>query len=96
MSYVSKVILRVQIKSLKCCQSLEILIFVGKGFRYFHTGNIGCVGQRAAKLLAVKVGGLKKKSASRPRPQSASLLGFEPRSRFNHSQSLMADNFAAL
>jgi len=67
-----------------------------KGFRSFNAKNLGSVGQRAAKLLAVKVGGLKKKSASRPRPQSASLLGFEPRSRFNHSQSLMAGNFAAL
>ena len=46
------------------------------------------------KLLAVKVGGLKKKSASRPRPQSASLPGFESWSRSNHSQSLMAGNFA--
>ena len=33
-----------------------------KGFRYFNTGNIGSVGQRAAKLLAVKVGFLKKMS----------------------------------
>ena len=37
-----------------------------KGFRYFNTGNIGSVGQRAAKLLAVKVGGIKIKSAGRP------------------------------
>ena len=29
-------------------------------------------------------------------PQSARLPGFEPRSRSNHSQSLMAGNFAAL
>ena len=31
---------------------------------------MGSVGQRAAKLLAVNVGGLKKKSANRPRPHS--------------------------
>ena len=37
---------------------------------------MGSVGQRAAKLLAVNVGGLKKKSAIRPQPQSASLPGF--------------------
>ena len=61
MSYVNKVILRVQIQSLKCCQSLELLIFVGKGFRSFHTGNIG-----AAKLLVFKVGGLKKSLPRRP------------------------------
>ena len=34
------------------------------GFRHFHTGDTGSVGQRASKLLAVKVGGLKKKSAT--------------------------------
>ena len=66
-----------------------------KRFRSFNAKNLGSAGQRAAKLLAVKVGGLKKKSASRPRPQSASLLGFDSRSRSNHSESLMAGNFAA-
>ena len=67
-----------------------------KGFRFFNTENLGSVGQRAAKLLAVKVGGLKKKSAGRPRPQSASLPGFDSQSRSNHSQSFMAGNFEAL
>lgn len=38
------------------CQPLEL--------RYFHTGNIGSVGQRASKLLAIKVVILKKKSGS--------------------------------
>ena len=66
-----------------------------KGFRSFIAENVGSVGQRAAKLLAVKVGGLKKKSAGQPWPQSASLLGFDSRSRSNHSESLMAGNFAA-
>ena len=33
---------------------------------FFHARNIGSVGQRAAKLLAVKVGVLKKKSAAKP------------------------------
>ena len=48
-----------------------------------------------SKLPGVKVGGLRKKSAIRPRPhsnQSAQVRG-EPGS--NHSQSLMASNFAA-
>ena len=67
-----------------------------KRFRFFNAESLGSVSQRASKLLAVKVWGLKKKSASRPRPQSASLPRFEPRSRSNHSQSLMAGNFAAL
>ena len=40
---------------------------------------MGSVGQRAAKILAVNVGGLEKKSAIRPRPQSASLPGFDSR-----------------
>ena len=35
-----------------------------KRFRSFNAKNLGSVGQRAAKLLAVKVGGLKKKSAA--------------------------------
>ena len=65
-------------------------------FRFLNAENLGSVGQRAAKLLAVKVGGLKKKSASQPWPhpnQSAQILDC-PGS--NHSQSLMAGNFAAL
>ena len=66
-----------------------------KRFRCLNAKNLESVGQRAAKLLAVKVGGLKKKSASRPQPQSASVPGFDSRSRSNHSQSLMAGNFAA-
>ena len=32
------------------------MLYFGKGFRSFHTGNIKSVDQRAAKLLAVKVG----------------------------------------
>ena len=57
--------------------------------------NLGSVGQKATKLLAVKFGGLKKKSASRPQPQSASVPGFDAWTVSNHSQSLMAGNFAA-
>ena len=39
--------------------------YIGKGFRSFHTGSIGSVCQRVSKLLqALKLGGLKKKSAS--------------------------------
>ena len=33
-------------------------------FRTFNAVNIGSVGQRATKLLSVKVGGLKKKSTT--------------------------------
>ena len=62
--YVNEVILRGQNLSLKCYQSLELLMYIEKGFRSFHTGNVGSAGQRASKLLAVKVVALKKKSAS--------------------------------
>ena len=36
------------------------LVCFFKRFRSFNAKNLGSVGQRAAKLLAVKVGGLKK------------------------------------
>ena len=55
--------MREQDLPLKCYQPLELISYFGKGFRSFHTGNIGSVDQRAAKLLAVKVGVLKKKFA---------------------------------
>ena len=57
---------------------------------------MGSVGQRAAKLLAVNVGGLKKKSAIQPRPHSKQSARVQTRAKANHSQSLMAGNFAAL
>ena len=47
--------------TLKCFQSLKMLIYFEEGFRSFHTFNVGSVGQRVAKLQAVKIGGLKKK-----------------------------------
>ena len=39
----------------------------GKKFRFFHTGNKGPVGQRAAKLLAIKVRILKRNLPPRPK-----------------------------
>ena len=57
---------------------------------------MGSVGQRAAKLLAVNVGGLKKKSANRPRPQTKQSARVRTQAKSNHSQSLMAGKFAAL
>ena len=72
------------------------LAYFHKGFRSFSAKNLGSVGQRAAKLLAVKVGGLKKKSAGRPWPHSNQSARVRFRSRSNHSQSLMASNFATL
>ena len=54
------------------------------------------VGQRAAKLLAVNVRGLKKKSAIWPRQHSNQSARVRGGPGSNHSQSLMAGNFAAL
>ena len=57
---------------------------------------MGSVGQRAAKLLAVNVGGLKKKSAIRPRPHLSQSARVRTQAKSNHSQNLIAGNFAAL
>ena len=57
---------------------------------------MGSVGQRAAKLLAVNVGGLKKKSANQPWPHLKQSAWVRCLARSNHSQSLMAGHFAAL
>ena len=50
--------------SLKWCQPLKFLKYFEKGSRSFHTGNIGSVDQRAAKLLAVRFGSVKEKSVA--------------------------------
>ena len=62
----------------------------------FDDKNLGSVGQRAAKLPAIKVGGLKKKSAFQPWPHSNRSARVRDRPGSNHSQSFMAGNFAAL
>ena len=67
-----------------------------EGFRSFNVKNLGSVSYTASKLSAVKVGGLKKKSAIRPRPQSNHLAQVRVVLGSNHSQSLMAGNFVAL
>ena len=72
------------------------MLYFRKGFRSFNTENLGSVGQRASKLPAVKVGGHKKKSADRPRPLSNQSARIRVVPGSNHSQSLMAGNFAAL
>ena len=55
-SYENGVIFRGQNLPSKCYQPLELPIHSEKRFRSFQTGNIGSVGQKVAKLLAVKVG----------------------------------------
>ena len=71
------------------------LVYFFKRFRFFIAKNLGSVGQRDAKLLAVKVGGLNKKSAAWHRPHSNQSARVQFWSRSNHTQSLMASNFAA-
>jgi len=53
--HVNEVILREQSLSLNCCKPLEILEYIERGFRAFHTGNIGTQCQTAAKLPSVKL-----------------------------------------
>ena len=62
------------------------------GLRSFNAKNFTSVGQRAAKSQALKVGGLKKKSAIRPRPHSNRSARVRERPGSNQSQSLMAFN----
>ena len=52
-------------------------MYFSKRFRSFNAKNLGYVGQRAAKLLAVKVEVLKKKSATSAIPAKvcASAIG---------------------
>ena len=53
-------------------------------------------GQIVSKIPVVKVGGLMKKSAIRPWPHSNQSARVRGRPGSNHSQTLMAGNFAAL
>ena len=94
--YWNEVFLRGQNLPLKCCQHLKMLIYFEEMLRFFHTINKGSLGQRATKLPAFKVGGLKKKSAGRPWPYLNQSAQDRSLASSNHSQSLKAGNFAAL
>ena len=48
------------------------------GFRSFNANNLGSADQRAAKLLAVKVEVLKRKSATSAIPPELSAITFSP------------------
>ena len=54
------------------------MLYFGKGLRSFNTENLGSVGKRASKLLAVKVGCLKKKSAASAIPANLCASAFGP------------------
>ena len=67
-----------------------------KRVRSLNAENLGSVDKRASKLLTIKVGGLKKKSAFQPRPPSNRSARVHDHQGSNHSPSLMAGKFAAL
>ena len=52
------------------------MTYFEKGFRSFHTGSMESIGQRATKLPALKVGGLKKKSAASAIPANTCAIAF--------------------
>ena len=54
------------------------LVCLFKRFRFFNAKNLGSAGQRAAKLLAVKVGGLKKGLPAGPGPSQPVCPGSMP------------------
>ena len=54
------------------------MLYFGKELRSFHIGNIGSEGQRASKLLAVKVRVFKNKSAASAIPAKLCASKFGP------------------
>ena len=72
------------------------LVYFFKRFRSFNSKDLGPLDQRASKLQAVNVGGLKQKSAAQPRPHSNQSARIQEPPGSNHSQSLLACNFPAL
>ena len=80
----------------KIVASLLIFHYLCKRFRSFNTVIIGSVDWTALKLPAVKVEGLKKKSAIWPWPLSNQSARVWLRPGSNLSQSLTDSNFAAL
>ena len=71
----------------KCCQHLEIQ-YTRKRIDLLMLKNFGSVGQKAAKVLAVKVGVLKKKSAASAIPLKVCASAFCPRLSTTRVESL--------
>ena len=63
---------------LKSCQCIKKFYTIIKGFRSFNAKNLGSVSQRVSKLLADKVGVLKKKSAALAIPPELCASAFGP------------------
>ena len=76
--YENEVTLRKQNLPLKCFKPLEMQIYFEESFISYNTFDICFVGQRAVKLLAVKFGVLKKKSAALAIPPKACASAFGP------------------
>ena len=77
-TYENEVTLTGQNPPLECCEHIEILCTVRKKSRSLNAKNFGSVGKRAAKLLAVKFGVLKKKSAASAITANACAIAFGP------------------
>ena len=81
---------------LKMLLASRYLAYFLKAFRSLIAETLRSLGQTALKLPVVKVGGLTKQSAVRPRPHSNQSARVRGGLGSNHSQTLMASNFAAL
>ena len=95
----NEIILREQNIFLKCCQPFELLIHLWKGLSSFHICNKGSLGQGAAKLLGIKDGGFKRKSAALAITAEVCASVSAPvrvGPDSNHSQSLKDSIFTAL
>ena len=64
--------------TLKILPASCFFLYLFKRFRSFNAEKIGSVDQRAAKLLALKVGGLKKKSVNLAITAEACASTFRP------------------
>ena len=60
--------------TLKMLPASKILLYFGKGNISFYPRKMVSIGQRASKILALKVGVLKKKSATRPCAQGPTII----------------------
>ena len=92
----TEVILRGQNIPLKCCQPLELLIYIRKGLRSFHTDNLGSVGQRAVKWPAIKLWEWFDSGTTRVRADWFESGQGQMADFFLRPPTLTASNFAAL
>ena len=94
--YGNEVSLNEQNLSLKCCQSLDQRLYQRTRFRSFQRGIVGLCRSKDCKATSCQSWRSEKNPAGRPRPHSNQSARVRTRAKSNHSQSLMAGNFAAL